>query len=208
MEIIMDIEKIYEECNEHLRETGRKRDQLMVFYSIIVGAYFASFNILADFNLQYPFIFGLILLGLIFSLTIIQYRKWHLRYGNTVNLLHSLDFSDKATLNTNMEKHLESIKKNYGINDHFSWGWLKYYLSGVEFLTFNGFLIITYLPIHIVILAFGIKSQFTDPNWIFIIDLVIYLLIANLIAAIVLYKELKNKLWAAWFFPERLFQNS
>ena len=182
------IDKTYEECHEHLREVGRKRDQLLVFYTIVIGAYFSSLDKI-DPELKPPFAIAVAVFGIAVSITAVLLRSWHLRYVHTIKLLS--DRKDIELSPSFMEDETKKRLGNLGISTRLlTWKWLKRYSSGVEFFTMNSFLVITFLPIYAIMLEMNLGLLFSrNPYLTFFVDLLIYLLVANFLSAWYLYKD-------------------
>lgn len=195
------IEKIYEECNEHLRETDRKRDQLLVFYTIVLGAYFSSLDKI-DPELKPPFAIAVAVFGIAVSITAVLLRSWHLKYGNTAKLLSSGLYKNGSP--SFMEEQTKKELENLGMAERQPiWKWIKRYSSGVEFYTMNSFLVITFLPIYAIILEMNPGSLFAlNPYLTFLADLLIYLLLANFLSALYLFRALRKSPWADWLLPK------
>lgn len=73
----MDYKEYFRQCNEDRRETERKRDQLIAFYTVIVGAYFAfAKDIQPDsspaelIHLRDAFTLAIAVLGLVLAITL------------------------------------------------------------------------------------------------------------------------------------------
>jgi hypothetical protein len=78
----------YAQCHEHLRATDTKRDQLLGFYAIVVGAFFGFRTQTGiDDSVLSPF---MLLLGSLLAWLLIQYRRWHLLYFDCGIVLQSL----------------------------------------------------------------------------------------------------------------------
>lgn len=194
------IEKLIEECHEHLRESDRKRDQLLMFYTIIIGAYFSSFDKLPD-NLQPSFAIAIATFGIVISITAILLRGWHFKYRNTINLLINLKCKHES--HSSYTDITKKISKEIGLDDHLtSSNWHKIYFSGVEFFTMNSFLLISFLPIYALISMKWNSLLPKNPYWTIIIDLFIYMLTTNIFSACILYSNLKKSLFADWLLPK------
>ena len=191
------LEKVYEECNENLRESDRKRDQIMVFYTLIVGAFLSSIDSLQRIYLFEPLIIAIAILGLFLSITIIHYRKWHMIYVNTIEFIQM--YNNSAFTKNYIEEQKQRVLANIGIkvsSSFLNW-FFKEYHAGVEFLTFNGFLIISYIPVYAIIISLFEHCKLSSCIYImiFLIGLIIFLIHLNLIAAWIIYHDLKSFPW-------------
>ena len=202
-----NFEKVFEECNENFREADRKRDQIMVFYTLVVSALLSSLDKLGEIekamslNLINPIIIIIILLGFILSIVLIHFRKWHLMYSYTATLLLKLEMKPerKNAYDETINKYIEQQYRKLGINKStfLSSDWFfKYYPNGIEFYTYNAFLIVTFIPLYILMSFF--IGEFSNLIFLFLI-FIAYLFVMNLFAAITLYNEfIENSPIANW----------
>ncbi|WP_052342629.1 NUDIX hydrolase [Bacillus sp. EB01] len=88
----ISLEVIYEQCNEHLREQDKKRDQLLAFYGTIIGLVIANIDKLAKVDfiefLYIPFVF----IGIMLAYVLVNYMKWHSVYNYSAITLQNLMF--------------------------------------------------------------------------------------------------------------------
>ena len=70
---------VYTQCNEHAREQPKFRDQVILFYTAVCAFYLSQMNSL-PFFLFLCFSAAMIILGLICSLSVINFRSWILQY--------------------------------------------------------------------------------------------------------------------------------
>ena len=76
----MNIEtEMFAECNAHLKETDKKRDQLLAIFIIAIGLLFANLGKLGDSKTLILSLFSA--LGVFLIAAVIQYRKWHINYA-------------------------------------------------------------------------------------------------------------------------------
>jgi len=213
----------FNQCNIHLVEADKKRDQIIAFYATLVGAFFAFANInnpesnpqvINNLQIIKYFTIILVIIGIILAFLILEYRKWHIRYSNTVRALNPFVVNPKSKKDETCIKIGKKVYEDYGIINQkkiMSRKFIVRYFKGVESLTFQVFLVVSYFPIHLLIdfLRFGFSNHM---SWwcVFIIDLFCYLLVTNLIAVFLLYNDFKNfSLFANWIlpnnFPESIF---
>lgn len=210
----MDFTEVFSQNNEQQRDNLRRRDQVIYFYIAIVGAYFAiakdSLESTSFANLANPFLLTLALLGLIIGAIVVQYRKWHIRYVNSAKVItffaKNTNPIDNEGLSIGLEKLIRSIYEYLGISaaqkESFGNFGIRYF-SGVEFLTYQAFLIVAALPAYLVV----IESLGISPNhhWalIFLIFLLLYLLFMNFSAMSYLFIDIqKNSPFALWIIPD------
>jgi hypothetical protein len=200
----MRLEQIYTECNNHLREIDKNRNQTINFYLVAIGAYIAFLdNFSQDIQLIMISLL-LFILGVIQALNLIDHRKWHTRYSFTARLLTVLS-KNKPSNYTQVERKQRALKlKELGIHENkkfLSRAWLKSYLLGTEFKTYNAFLVIAFIPIGTLILFLRIKSGpiIGGLDYILmILILIIYGILLNFIAALILFNAHSKSPWADW----------
>lgn len=108
-----DLQVIYEQCNEHLREGDRKRDQTLAFFTALLGVFIGnSSNILNGFNNRLILLsilhFIFFIAGIFLANVLIEYRLWHLKYTLSGQVLQKLMF---MTRNTATKSDIQSILK-------------------------------------------------------------------------------------------------
>lgn len=64
---------IFHECNEHLKETDKKRDQVIGFYILLLGLLLFNYDKLGKYRDLTLGVFSL--LGMFIVAVVIQYRK-------------------------------------------------------------------------------------------------------------------------------------
>jgi len=188
--------EIYEQCNEHLRETDKKRDQLAGFFAAIVGVVFANIqDIPAD---NRPFILaGLGVLGLFVMLSIIQYRKWHILYVHCIQaltiIISSNAKSNKDVLSRVKEK-FTSIKYRSSLRSRIN------PFDSAEASIFYVITFICFVPWQLLISgSTGILAcPQLDPILSSIIDYAIFELCVLIISEVVLYRAVKTNPLDSW----------
>jgi len=151
-----DLGIIYVQCNEHLRETDRKRDQILVFFATVTGLYISNYDKLSSIVKIPDIILGLIvgLIGFALSLILIEYRLWHLKYALASIVLQKLMFYDTKKLSREIvnkmlglqimrmpgrfTKHMSLPKVREVIGQHIKRFGCEF--SSIETLTLNAFL--------------------------------------------------------------------
>jgi hypothetical protein len=83
---------------------------------------------------------------------------------------------------------------------------LNIYSKGVEFLTFQAFLVVAFVPLYIIFMFSGIGFQ-VNIHWgiVFFFNLLNFLIVMNLYAAVYLYFDFINETpFALWVLPAEL----
>lgn len=79
---------VYAACNEHLLEQGRKRDQVIAFYIVLLAFMITSGRQLAQMTNQIIVHSGLIVIGAICIRTIADLRSWHTQYLDCMKIIN------------------------------------------------------------------------------------------------------------------------
>lgn len=89
---------IYRECNEHLRASDSKRNQLIAFYGALSGLLFgfgqggSSGQLISSCAPKVVYLaFGIF--GIFASLVLVTFRKWHIVYVNTAMVIQYLSLN-------------------------------------------------------------------------------------------------------------------
>lgn len=182
----------YREANEHLRASDNKRDKAIATYLILVVGFFGLFFD-KDFpkELVFPVGFTLGVLGIVISLLITSYRKWHTIYVNTAIVVQHLAY--KESLLTEKEIQDTWAKAIGNSDNHASktlGNYIRYY-KGVEGLTSFFFFVISFLPFYSTIA----DKQNLPYMWI---DHVLYVFLMTILAARILDHELSRGHRNSW----------
>jgi len=198
----ISLQAIFAECNSHLRDADKNRDQLISFYLLLVGAFIAY---AASKKIDNEFItlgsLLLTVLGIIVSRTTNEFRLWHTRYSYTARLLTALarakprssvrNIERKAREYTYRDLHNESMSKSMSVN----WFRTKF-MKGTEFYTYAASLIITFIPLYIFV------SSFWSVSIVQLITLVIsfalIFLVFSWISAQYYFDDVMKVPWAIW----------
>ena len=190
---------IYTECNNHLREMDKLRDQLISFYLIFVGAFFTVSSAKQFNNYLMSLSIFLTVLGIFVSLLITEYRIWHTRYSYTAQLLVALSRGrqkdwKKIERDARERAHQELHTLAYGKPYRMTWDWLKNrYVKGTEFYTFTASLILTCIPVYFLL------SYILNVNlYILLCFVVLYFLTYQIYSAQKTYREFARCPWAKW----------
>lgn len=182
---IEGLSEVYQQCNEHLREGDRKRDQIVFIFASLIGVLIGGIEqIIKLFPMQYKsiisisvfsiaFIGGSILLEVLSS-----YRMWHLKYTLSCQVIQKLMF--------NRHEPLSSKKISELLNRSMYKPELRKVLRTTETLMLNIFIILNY--ISLVIIIFQILGQHIySAISVIAIGFILYIVIMNYR----FYRELK-----------------
>ena len=196
----------YEQCNRDRIETEKKRDQLMAFYTAVVGAFLAYISKNGGNGAVPIQALTLImsLLGMLLTVNLVVFRRWHFQYLNTAQLLQDLIEHPSHPPEDVADERKAKLLEYYGIREDcgpFSCKWLKVYFRGIEFWTFVAFQVVAFLPLYAAILEFGLGFPY-DGLWKeavpVLVDFALYLILVNLLSLSYLYCRLRAKPWAHW----------
>lgn len=88
--------EMYRQCNEHLRHSDSKRDQLLAFYAAIVAVFFNALDQLEKSHLLTASLVALVAFGLCVIAASVNYWGWHVTYGRTLFVLRNLMLSHRS----------------------------------------------------------------------------------------------------------------
>jgi hypothetical protein len=204
---------IYTECNIHLREMDKNRDQLISFYLVLTGAFLTVFgylekNGLGDVLLASSFL--LFVLGVFVSRLANEFRIWHTRYSYTATLLSALGRAktkkEFVKVHNGLLEHSYSEDQLNITSKHMPFQWYlgrnARYMKGTEFYTYLVSVTVSFLPfysmVHILTVAVYPVTLPTVHFTIFILSFVIYLLIVTYFSARYIYEKFSTSPWATW----------
>lgn len=169
---------VYEQCNNHLLESDKKRDQLLILFISITSLYVGNINILKNMY-GFPIISTvMVIIGIVFALLVIEYRKWHIKYSLACNVIQRLMFMENEIIN---QKKITKILRSIVVNTTF-----KNFFKSTETLIFNLYILINFINIYILEDFYQIKIK------IIYATIIIYFLILNYLNY-KLIKKLCNK---------------
>lgn len=141
------LSELYQQSNEHLRETDRKRDQVIAFFITIVAIFFNSVEDLQEKSIYFGFSLGI--LGVILSFVLTTYRKWHQLYVDSNIVLQYLMLKDlPPTI-----KNIETAQEKMIINPNYIKAQKEtrsFFLLSSEKLLFISYLLISFVPFYVV----------------------------------------------------------
>jgi len=183
---------MYRECNEHLRHTDSKRDQLLMFYAAIVALFFNARKELND-QLWMPALVALILFGLFIFGACVWYWRWHFIYNKTVFVLRSLIIShqwDQA-----WRPDYEEINRE----------WNRYCGSlgpRTEFWILTALAVISALPVYVAANELLTSWTWVGPCPLAALCTLVLLAPLSVLSALTAYIALKEVLTScSWLWP-------
>lgn len=106
----------YRQCNEHLRDSNRKRDLILGFYvTMTVALYGLSGRISAEDTKLLFGIVGLVALGILLGALLTLFRGWHVAYVLQAIAFHEMVHREKPVIDKTFVKEVD-IKFNYFIS--------------------------------------------------------------------------------------------
>jgi hypothetical protein len=193
----ISMERLFIECNEHLREVDRKRDQLISFYLVLVGGFFTMFA--SDRVPQQAVIWSAVIvsaLGMVLVAGVSEMRLWHSKYVETARLLAALSCVAKARYGETegaMRRLAHAKLEIWAPAMSRSW-FVRRYLGhpGTELLTHNAAILAASIPVSVVLLGCW-WTPVLSIAWVFAL-----LAIGNNWAAKRLFEENAGCPWAKW----------
>lgn len=190
--------EIYKQCHEHLKETDKKRDQLIASFAVIIGLLVANIEKLHDCSNLGTASLCASTLGAIVILAVIHYRKWHVKYTICIQLINF------ATRLGNINQANEAVKAR---DTSQNWKSIINPCSSTETAIFYVVSIIAFVPLQIFLSEYRFYIIELNTTLDFLpmtLNLVVFLVIVNFIALAILTKAEKRQLSDAWIF-EGLF---
>lgn len=169
-----NFDELYSNCNDHLMETDRKRDQILVLFVSITGLYIGNVNNLRNISGFNVLAICIVFAGIIFAQVVLNYRKWHLKYHLAAIVIQRLMLIDKESINQKMvTKVLRSIVDPVTF---------KILFSSTESLIYNLYISINFINIYILLTIFNLE------NLIIALSLIFYFILMN----VFYYRSLKK----------------
>lgn len=159
----INLEGIYEQCNEHLREQDRKRDQLLAFFGSVLGLILANIESLSKLKYIEFIYLWFILITFILAFVMINYMKWHSIYNYSAITLQNIMLFKHINITQNM---VNAIYNKVSQNNNFN---VKYYLNKTETKIFNVYLTISVTNIFIYVYFLSLKTTSSLLHLIYII---------------------------------------
>lgn len=93
---------LYVQCNNHLLESDKKRDQILVLLVSITGLYIGNLNELKKMQGFPVLAISMVIMGIIFAFLVLDYRKWHIRYSLSCSVIQRLMFIENKIIDQKM----------------------------------------------------------------------------------------------------------
>lgn len=157
---------IYDQANNYLREGGKKRDQLIAFYLLLLAAVIGAGDKLKD---SYEIaVFAVWLIGLASYFVATLYWRWHIVLTLSLITIQRLMMHPSLTI-----KECEEAWN--AVNDDQTVWQLMSPLRGIEGAMLYVLAIITLVPAHLFLKAIQFSIVTVSADWIaFLLNLVIY----------------------------------
>jgi hypothetical protein len=184
---------IFHECNEHLKETDKKRDQVIGFYIVLIGLLLSNNEKLGNHPDLILGIFSL--LGIFIIAVIIQYRKWHISY---VRASQAVTIYSRIN-NENFQNRINITKSKISAYGYMSkwYNWLNP-LRSSEAILFFIIIGASFIPIQLFIIETDITFINLPFKWSIFLNLLTYYAIAIVICFCILRKEIQKDPFENW----------
>ena len=159
---------IYGEIHDHVREAGKKRDQLIAFYLVVLVALVGAWEKLAA--VRSAALASVWIAGLISFLIVMRYRAWHVTHGAAMVTFQRLMLEpDPLTLEHCQELWEQTNDTEIGFFRLFNP--MRGVESGMTWL----FAFLTMIPGFLLLDASGFALvHMSSRGWAFVADLVVY----------------------------------
>jgi len=97
---------LYVQCNSHLLESDKKRDQILVLLASITGLYIGNLDRLKTMLAFNVIAISMVAIGIIFAFVVLEYRKWHIKYALACVVIQRLMFIENKTIDQKMITHI------------------------------------------------------------------------------------------------------
>ncbi|MHC1749552.1 MAG: hypothetical protein AB9856_14870 [Cellulosilyticaceae bacterium] len=170
--------EIYVQCNEHLRETDRKRDQIILFYTTLLGIFIGNTDkVLRSIHGKEEILIIIYIIffisGYVFINVILEYRLWHLKYKLSCQAIQKLMYiADENEDKINMQQ-VQNILKD-GLNKSGK----KIRFKTTETMMLNLFATINF--ISLIYVYYNIMDENTRNTILLVIIYVVYMLWINI----------------------------
>lgn len=142
-----DFDVLYEQCNNHLLESDKKRDQILVLFTSITGLYVGNIDKLKNMPGFSIISIAMILMGLTFAFVVLEYRKWHIKYALACVVIQRLMFNKDEPIN---QKKITEILRSIVVPTT-----PKKFFKTTESLIFNLYVAINSINIYILEVSYN-----------------------------------------------------
>jgi len=166
-------QEVFKQCNESLRDSDKKRDQLLIVYGALIGLFFNALDKSPMFRDVASLAVGIV--GVALTVVLLNYRAWHLRYVNVAKCVLSM-------WSAGLRPTESSVRGAWEIHDRLGNGWNNP-LRSTEAAIFNTFLVLSYLPWQFLIKSVHlIELPVASDTVPFVLNLIGYVVIWNCIS--------------------------
>ena len=185
--------EIYHECNEHLKESDKKRDQVIGFYIVLLGLLLSNYDKLVNHRNLALGIFGL--LGIFLIAVVIQYRKWHISYVRASQAVTIFSIINDDNSQNRIDTSINILIKNGYMSKRHNWFNPFNSTEAVIFFIVIGS---SFIPTQLFIIETGIGLISLPLKWSFILNLLAYYAISITMCFFVLRKEIQKDPFQNW----------
>jgi hypothetical protein len=179
------VEEAYRQCNEHLRETDRKRDQTFAIYSVLFAGVVTITSGGDKFgSLRVYVYFAVAAVGTLLVAAVANYRRWHFAYVKGAAVIQALSARKLPFTPRTIDLAWRDV--GYWKRPAWTLSFLGGQLQSTEALLFNGFAAVTYFAWFLFLMQLEQPPRFlpsATPRTAFIVNLVLYMAAANLFSA-------------------------
>lgn len=186
--------EIYQQCNENLRASDTKRDQVIAFYVVVISLFFSSIDKLG--NIKQPISIALVILGLILALVILSFRKWHIVYVNSAIVIQHLIANGIAPSQTAIKNAWDFLIFGQQYANTPIFPKRRHNPLSTEKLTYIAFLLLSFTPLY-----------FLRSDWLMITIHIFYVVVLWVISDLILKNELSAGYLSSWLLRLYLMED-
>lgn len=181
----------YKQCHEHVRDTDKKRDQVVALYGGVVGLLVTNFDKIGEKHRSLVFL-GTGIAGILVSLIVMNYRKWHSIHLNSATVIDYLLRESKMPTAKAVEEAWYLLVKKRNL-----WQILNPFGS-IDTAVFYFLTLVSLLPWYVFMREQNVLSSL--PSTVVIFLLIVYVVVFALIAFSVVRCAEKEPDWGFWAF--------
>jgi ADP-ribose pyrophosphatase len=158
---------LYNQCNSHLLESDKKRDQILILLASITGLYIGNLDKLRKMPGFAVLAICIVVMGIIFAFVVLEYRKWHVKYALACVVIQRLMFIKNNDID---QKKITEILRSIVVTatpiDLF---------KRTESWIFNLYVAINFINIYILEASYNVNIK------IIYLSIIIYFIVMNYI---------------------------
>lgn len=194
---------IYTECNSHLKETDKNRNQLVSIYIILIGLLISNYDKLSANKDIVLGIFSSI--GLLVVISSIHYRKWHIIYTRTSQAVALYMLKDKLPEKDRINEIDLYLQSTSYMNNPLSW---LNPLKSTEAAVYLLIVLATFIPIQLLLSEKGLVFFSKSMLLSFVIGVLIYYVLLTFFAFHLIRSSIKKSAFDEWILlPLKLALN-